>query len=101
MEDMTASASGQIRVRSPRADDLSRLLAGSDAGIAQAEADVLSITGLTSTEIAKTALAAGILLTELTPVHASLEDAYLALTAHDVQYQAMTHNRTDPGRAAA
>jgi ABC-2 type transport system ATP-binding protein len=101
MEDMTASASGQVRVRSPQADDLARLLSGSDAGITQAEADVLSITGLTSTAIAKTALAAGILLTELTPVHASLEDAYLALTAHDIQYQAMTHNRTDPGRAAA
>ncbi|MGR7026045.1 ATP-binding cassette domain-containing protein [Geodermatophilus sp. URMC 62] len=101
MEDMTASASGRVRVRSPRAEDLSRLLSGSDAGITQAGADVLSIAGLTSTEIAETALAAGILLTELTPVHASLEDAYLALTAHETQYRAVTHDRTDPWRAAA
>jgi ABC-2 type transport system ATP-binding protein len=38
-----------------------------------------------------------ILLTELTPVHTSLEDAYLALTRNDVEYSATTDSR----RAAA
>jgi ABC-2 type transport system ATP-binding protein len=101
MEDMTASASGQVRVRSPRTAELAQLLSGDGVAITRPEPDVLSITGRTSTDIAETALAARILLTELTPVHASLEDAYLALTAHDVQYQAISHDRTDPGRAAA
>ncbi|SFU08948.1 ABC-2 type transport system ATP-binding protein [Geodermatophilus amargosae] len=101
MEEMTASASGQVRVRSPQAQELARLLAGAGAAVTRSEPDVLSITGRTSTDIAETALAARILLTELTPVHASLEDAYLALTAPDVQYRAIDHDHTAPGRAAA
>jgi ABC-2 type transport system ATP-binding protein len=101
MEEMTASASGQVRVRSPRADDLTQLLAADGAAISRPEPDLLSISGRTSAQIAETALAAGILLTELTPVHASLEDAYLAMTRHDVQYRAATADRTDLRRAAA
>ncbi|PWW21456.1 ABC-2 type transport system ATP-binding protein [Geodermatophilus normandii] len=101
MEEMTASASGQVRVRSPQADELARLLSGNGAAITQSGPDLLSIAGRTSTDIAETALSARILLTELTPVHASLEDAYLALTEHDVQYRAIDHDRTAPGRAAA
>jgi ABC-2 type transport system ATP-binding protein len=101
MEDMTASASGQVRVRTSRADELARLLSGAGVAITRPEPDVLSVTGHTSTEIAQTAFEARILLTELTPVHASLEDAYLALTAQDLQYRATTTDRTDPGRAAA
>jgi ABC-2 type transport system ATP-binding protein len=101
MEEMTASASGQVRVRSPRADELARLLPGEGVTITRPEPDVLSVTGRTSTDIAETALAARILLTELTPVHASLEDAYLALTAQDVQYRAIDHDHTALGRAAA
>ncbi|MFD1504898.1 hypothetical protein ACFSBG_04335 [Georgenia yuyongxinii] len=38
--------------------------------------------------IAAAALADGVLLTELTPLHDSLEDAYLALTRDDVEYSA-------------
>jgi ABC-2 type transport system ATP-binding protein len=101
MEAMTASASGQVRVRSARADELARLLSGEGTAVTRPEPDVLSITGRSSTDIAEIALAARILLTELTPVHASLEDAYLALTAHDVQYRAIDHDRTATGRAAA
>jgi len=101
MEQMTASASGQVRVRSPQADDLTRLLCADGATVARPEPDLLSVTGRTSTEIAETALTARILLTELIPVHASLEDAYLAMTRHDVEYRAVDHDRTDLRRAAA
>src|SRR3712207_2746033 len=80
MEQMTASATGQVRVRSPRAEGLARLLSADGATVARPEPDVLSVTGRTSTQIAEAALAARILLTELIPVHASLEDAYLAMT---------------------
>jgi ABC-2 type transport system ATP-binding protein len=69
--------------------------------MAHPEPDVLTVTGRTSTQIAETALDARILLTELTPVHASLEDAYLAMTQDDVQFRAITPDRTDLRRAAA
>ena len=48
--------------------------------------DRLAVVGLSSTEIAQRSLDAGLLLTELTPVHASLEDAYLAMTHADVEF---------------
>jgi hypothetical protein len=43
---------------------------------------------------------AGIVLHELTPVNASLEDAYLALTRDAIEHQA-TDTSTAPRRAAA
>ena len=46
----------------------------------------LSVTGRSSEEIARAAMTAGILLTELTPITASLEDAYLAMTHEDLEY---------------
>ncbi|MGY1809304.1 ABC transporter ATP-binding protein [Blastococcus sp. SYSU D00669] len=101
MEQMTASATGQVTVRSPQADHLAVLLSAEGAAITRPEPDVLAVTGRTSTQIAETALAARILLTELVPVHASLEDAYLVLTERDVEYRATTPDGTDPRRAAA
>ncbi len=101
MEEMTSSAVGQVHVRSPRADLLARLLTADGTSVTWADTDVLSVTGATSTHIAERAFGAGILLTELTPTHASLEDAYLAMTEHDVQYRATAPGHTDPRRAAA
>ncbi len=97
LAEMTASASGQVLVRSPQADELGRLLAGDGAAVTATGPGALSVTGRTAEEIATTALSFRILLTELTPVHASLEDAYLAMTDHDVRYRATS----SPGRAAA
>jgi ABC-2 type transport system ATP-binding protein len=101
MEEMTASATGQVRVRTPRSDDLAGLLRADGGAVARPEPDILAVTGRTSTQIAETALAARILLTELTPVHASLEDAYLGMTQDDLQFRAITPDHTDPRRAAA
>ena len=96
--EMTA-ASSVVRVRSPHAGRLRDLLSASDAGVT-GDSDVLSVTGRDSDEIARLALAHGILLTELTPVHASLEDAYMSLTHDDVEYQP-SPAITDIRRAAA
>ncbi|QJY49034.1 ATP-binding cassette domain-containing protein [Pseudonocardia broussonetiae] len=96
LAELTASASGQVLVRSPQADELSRLLSADGVTITDTGTGGLSVTGRTAEEIARVALSFRILLTELTPVHASLEDAYHAMTQHDVRYRA-----TSPGRAAA
>jgi ABC-2 type transport system ATP-binding protein len=100
MQAMTASASGQIRVRSPHAAELAALLTA-DGAVARPDGpDTLSVTGTTSTHVAETGLAAGLLLTELTPRHASLEEAYLALTEHETQYRAAAGERPDLRSAA-
>ncbi len=103
MQQMTATATGRVTVRTPRPEELTRLLAAAGAAVSRPEPDVLTVTGATAEEIAETALGARILLTELVPVHASLEEAYLAMTAHDVQYRSATPatDPTAPRRAAA
>jgi ABC-2 type transport system ATP-binding protein len=90
MADMTASLTPAVRVRTPQSDDLVRLLAGAKVQIERAEPGLLSVTGRSSEEIADTALAHRIPVYELTPVHASLEDAYLAMTGEHVEYQTTT-----------
>ncbi len=101
MEQMTASASGRVEVRTPQADELARRLTADGALATRSGPGALSVTGADATRIAELARAGGVLLTQLTPVHASLEDAYLALTEHDTQYRAAANDRLTPRRTAA
>ena len=102
LAEMTATSS-TVRVRSPEAERLRELLAGPDGSVTVEGTENLSVVGRSTEEIAKTALAAGILVYELTPLHSSLEDAYHALTRADVEYQAGTGTgpATPNGRRAA
>jgi ABC-2 type transport system ATP-binding protein len=62
------------------------------------------VSGRAAEDIATLALAHQILISELTPVHPSLEDAYLALTHDAVEYQPATTTAvptTSTRRAAA
>src|SRR6185437_14050395 len=56
-----------------------------DAGT---DPDVIEITGIDSAEVGRLAAAHGIALSELIPVRASLEEAFMALTREGVEYQA-------------
>jgi ABC-2 type transport system ATP-binding protein len=85
--DIVARASGTtVRVRSPQAARLEELLRGEDVTVSSTEPGLLEITGSTAPAIGDTAAAAGIALHELTPVRGSLEDAYMQLTAEEVEY---------------
>ncbi|MGV8852013.1 MAG: ABC transporter ATP-binding protein [Rhodoglobus sp.] len=75
-----------VRVRTPQATDLANRLASSDVTVTSVEGDLLTIAGLASAQIGEAAAQAGIVLHELTPLSASLEDAYLELTQDDVEY---------------
>src|SRR5690606_33579180 len=86
--DCVAGAGRQaVRVRTDRASELAELLARSGATIASEQAGVLEISGLEAGDIAASAVAAGIVLSELTPLTTSLEDAYMALTDDAVEYR--------------
>jgi ABC-2 type transport system ATP-binding protein len=98
MTDLTASATSTVRVHSPRAADLAPLLSGSKVTVTAEDADTLSISGLSSAEIAETAFSYGIVLHDITSVNASLEDAYLALVHDHLEYH--TDSNASPGRAA-
>jgi ABC-2 type transport system ATP-binding protein len=101
MEEMTASVAPSVRVRTPRPEELTRLLAGPAVTVDRPDAtapDVLSVVGRSTDDIARIALEHRLLLQELTPVHASLEEAYLAMTGNDVEYRAasQTPGTTSP-----
>ena len=83
--EMTA-ASAVVRVRSPQAERLHALLAGPGVAVTR-DGDTLSVTGRGVEDIAGIALTNNLLVSELTPVHASLEEAYMSLTHDQVEYQ--------------
>jgi ABC-2 type transport system ATP-binding protein len=93
MSDMISSSSPSVRVRTAQAEALSAQLVASGATVEQVEPSVLVVRNLTQDQVAEIAFALRIVLLELTAVNNSLEDAYLALTHHDVQYVASTESR--------
>jgi ABC-2 type transport system ATP-binding protein len=76
-----------VRVRSPHASRLAELLAAPDIAVMRSEAGVLEVTGIEAPGIGDLAAAHGLAIHELTPQTASLEEAYMALTADDVEYR--------------
>jgi ABC-2 type transport system ATP-binding protein len=79
-----------VRVRVDGAERLAALLAAEGVTVAGIENDVADITGLPPARIAELIVGAGIPLHELTPQRASLEEAYMALTADAVEYRTET-----------
>jgi ABC-2 type transport system ATP-binding protein len=85
------SAGGEsVRVRSPRAGELTRLLSADGVRIESAEHGVLDVHGLGAPEIGDRALAAGIAVHELTVVRPSLEAAFMSLTRDEREYRTDT-----------
>ena len=92
--DIVARAAGTtVRVRTPQAGALEQLFRGAGVVVTSTESGVLEITGTTAPAIGEAAAVAGIVLHELTPLHGSLEDAYMQLTAGEVEY----HSTAIPG----
>lgn len=77
----------RVRVRSPRASELADRLRGPDVTLTTGEPGLLEVRGLTAEAVGEMAAAAGIALHELTPVRASLEDAFFTLTRDDVEFR--------------
>jgi ABC-2 type transport system ATP-binding protein len=81
-----ASADGAVRVRTPQAGALRDTLAGDGVVLTSTDEDVVEVRGLPSERIGELAARDGIVLHELTPLRASLEDAYMNLTGDAVEY---------------
>jgi ABC-2 type transport system ATP-binding protein len=89
VDEFVRRASGNVvRVRSPQASALRELLLGPNVTVTSSEAQVLDVDGLAAEQIGETAAANGIVLHQLTPLQASLEDAFMELTSDDVEYRA-------------
>jgi len=85
--EIVARAAGTtVRVRTPGAGELERLVRGPGIKVVSIEAGLMEITGSTAPQIGQLAADADIVLHELTPLRGSLEDAYMQLTADDVEF---------------
>ena len=82
-----ASGAG-VRVRSPQAEKLRELVLGPSVTVKGEEPGVLEIGGATPEQIGELAAANGIVLHELSPMQASLEEAFMELTRDDVEFKA-------------
>ncbi len=106
VDEFTKSSSQQlVHVRSPQVAELSEKLqragasvrAGSDIktdgalpGVqsSQSDPEVIEVSGMESADVGRLAAANGFVLFELTPIRASLEEAFMDLTRESVEYQA-------------
>ena len=90
-----ASTGAAVRVVSEQATALRDALARHDARVDSVERGVLEVHGLTGQQIGEIALAEQVVLAELTPLQASLEQAFMQLTGETVEYHATSTDHTD------
>ena len=83
-----ASQNAAVIVRTPQAGELRDVLVGDGVTVKSAEREVLEVHGLTSAEVGAAAAAHQIVLHELIPQNASLEEAFMRLTGGAVEYHA-------------
>ncbi|MBV9383406.1 MAG: ATP-binding cassette domain-containing protein [Streptosporangiaceae bacterium] len=108
MAEFIARSSGaSVRVRTPSPDQLVMAVAA-EGGSASASGDgTLIVQGMTADRVGDIAFEKGIRLHELTLLRASLEEAFMELTADSVEYHAATPGQgsgeaaSQPGPAAA
>jgi ABC-2 type transport system ATP-binding protein len=108
-EFVQSSSQQSVYVRTPQATELAARCreAGANVGVgstsrvatapvadtdAGTEPDVIEITGMDSDAVGTLAAANGIVLFELTPIRASLEEAFMELTRDSVEYHATEAN---------
>ena len=79
--DLAERAAGAVRVRSPEAARLRELLAGTGMRVAETDEGALTVSDGTAERVGELAAANGIVLHELATERATLEEAFLELTA--------------------
>ena len=88
-----------VRVRTPQAAQLRELVLGPDVTVESRERGTLEITGLTAQQIGEAAAAEGFVLYELTPIQASLEEAFMDLTRDTVEFGIRRRSRSSKRRS--
>jgi ABC-2 type transport system ATP-binding protein len=83
-----SSSRRAVRVRSPQMDRLKELVAAAGGSIHAGEDGAVDVLDLEAASVGELAASNGIVLHELTPVRASLEEAFMELTRDSVEYHA-------------
>jgi ABC-2 type transport system ATP-binding protein len=82
------AAAGSVLVRTPQAERLSQVLAAPGVTVTDDGTDVLRVSGTTAEQIGTAAWRAQVPVFELTPSHASLEEAFMQVTKDSIEYHA-------------
>jgi ABC-2 type transport system ATP-binding protein len=84
------SGGGSVRLVSPDAAAFALALAAAGATVSSVEDGSVTVEGLSASQIGDLAFRDGVRIHELTPVAASLEDAFMELTQDEVEYRPST-----------
>jgi ABC-2 type transport system ATP-binding protein len=87
-EFIAANSQQSVRVRTPQPDELTLLATSAGATVRSDEGGALVLLGLTASQVGDLAFENEIRLHELAPAHASLEQAFMELTASSVEFHA-------------
>jgi ABC-2 type transport system ATP-binding protein len=87
-EFIRANSQQTVRVRTPQPDLLAKLVAAAGGTVREDGDGAMVVTGLDQAEVGDMAYENEVRLHELAPVHASLEQAFMELTASSVQFHA-------------
>ena len=87
-EFIAANSQQTVRVRTPQLDQLAKLVATAGGTVRENGGGVMVISGLDVGQIGDLAYENSVRLHELSPLHASLEEAFMELTASSVEFHA-------------
>jgi ABC-2 type transport system ATP-binding protein len=87
-EFIEASSQRSVRVSSPQVEQLVSQLESADAKVRPLTEGAIEVLGMEAAAIGELAAAHGLVLHELTPQKASLEEAFMELTSDSVEYHA-------------
>src|SRR6204780_3314721 len=87
-EFIAANSQQTVRVRTPQLDQLTKLIASAGGTVRDSGDGAVVVTGLDVSEIGDLAYENSVRLHELAAIHASLEQAFMDLTASSVQFHA-------------
>lgn len=83
---ITGKGQARTRVRTDQPERFMQLLAANGVSVEAQDRELLEVTGLDPRGIARAALENQVMVYELTPLQASLEEAYMELTKDEVEY---------------
>jgi ABC-2 type transport system ATP-binding protein len=90
VDEFVRKASGErVRVLTPQGPRLRELVLRPNVSVTSEEANALEVKGLTAQAVGEIAAENGIVLHELVPVQASLEEAFMELTREDVEFKSL------------
>ncbi len=88
------NSTGTVKVRTPQVDALAQAVAAAGGTATSGGDEALVVQGMTTDQVGDVAFGAGVRLHELSTHRASLEQAFMELTADSVEYQATAQPTT-------